>query len=266
MLYSYVATLDETVGIKNAEDSLSRFIESMEKGEETEIVVGTDEEVRLLVKEQEAETLQSGEYRYSIVSENQATGIQVVSKYEEQYILNYHDISGILERRNQNYELYRKLIICTFVVVAAVLYVFSWYITRPLTRVTKAARQISGGDYSVRMDCAYRNMKSYEVAELGRALNHLAEHTERHIRELEENARKKEDFMGSFTHEIKTPLTSIIGYADLLRTFDLEPEKRREYSHYIYTEGKRIGQLALHLLDLIVLGLSVCGRENIIGG
>ena len=72
--------------------------------------------------------------------------------------------------------------------------------------------------------------------------------------------------MGSFTHEIKTPLTSIIGYADLLRTFDLEPEKRREYSHYIYTEGKRIGQLALHLLDLIVLGLSVCGRENIIGG
>lgn len=80
MLYSYVATLDETVGIKNAEDSLSRFIESMEKGEETEIVVGTDEEVRLLVKEQEAETLQSGEYRYSIVSENQATGIQVVSK------------------------------------------------------------------------------------------------------------------------------------------------------------------------------------------
>lgn len=69
--------------------------------------------------------------------------------------------------------------------------------------------------------------------------------------------------MGSFTHEIKTPLTSIIGYADLLRTFDLEPEKRREYSQYIYTEGKRIEQLALHLLDLIVLGKTDFAMEPV---
>ena len=48
-------------------------------------------------------------------------------------------------------------------------------------------------------------------------------------------------------------MTSIIGYADLLRTFDLNPEQRRAYSNYIYNEGKRVEQLALNLLDLIVM-------------
>ena len=63
MLYSYVATLDETVGVKNAEDSLSRFIESMEKGEETEIEVGNDEEVRRYYGQEVNEgTLQQTEY------------------------------------------------------------------------------------------------------------------------------------------------------------------------------------------------------------
>lgn len=96
-------------------------------------------------------------------------------------------------------------------------------------------------------------MKSYEVEQLGETLNLLAGNTERHIAELEDAARKKEDFVSNFTHEIKTPLTSIIGYADLMRTYDLTPEKRHEYSTFIYREGKRLEQLALNLLQLIVM-------------
>ena len=106
-------------------------------------------------------------------------------------------------------------------------------------------------------------MKSYEVAQLGKTLNQLAVSTEAYIEELKEAAQKKEDFMGNFTHEIKTPMTSIIGYADLLRTYDLEPEKRREYSSYIYNEGKRVEQLASNLLQLIVMNKTNFPMEEI---
>lgn len=188
----------------------------------------------------------------------------MTSKYKEQYMINYYDISDLLERRNQNYQLYRKLIICVSVIIAAVLYLFSWYITKPLVKVTKMAEKLSAGDYTARIDNAYGEMKSYEVAQLGKTLNQLAGSTEAYIEELKESAQRKEDFMGNFTHEIKTPMTAIIGYADLLRTYDLEPEKRREYSSYIYNEGKRIEQLASNLLQLIVMNKTDFPMEEIL--
>ena len=79
------------------------------------------------------------------------------------------------------------------------------------------AERLSSGDYTAWVDSSYEEMKSYEVAQLGKTLNQLASSTESYIEELKDEARKKEDFMGNFTHEIKTPMTSIIGYADFFR-------------------------------------------------
>ena len=97
-------------------------------------------------------------------------------------------------------------------------------------------------------------MKSTEVKCLGETLNKLAVNTEKHIDKLNDMLERREIFMADFTHEIKTPLTSIIGYGDILRTYDVSPEKRREYGEYIYREGKRLERLSLNLLQLIVMG------------
>lgn len=56
--------------------------------------------------------------------------------------------------------------------------------------------------------------------------------------------------MGSFAHELKTPMTSIIGYADLLRTQALDPADAQEAANYIFSEGKRLESLSLKLLQL----------------
>ncbi len=252
-LYTYVVTIEETVGSGSAEYSMKRFIEQMSKEERNHILLGDYDEIQSYVSKKKAESLENGQYSYSVIEKDERILIQVISRYKARYILNYYDVTGIIERRDQNYSLYRNIIISISVIIAAVLYLFSWYITRPLSKVTKMAEQISAGDYTVRIDSSYQKMKSYEVEQLGNTLNHLAINTERYIEELKEAAQKKEDFMGNFTHEIKTPMTSIIGYADLLRTFDLNPEQRRAYSNYIYNEGKRVEQLALNLLDLIVM-------------
>ena len=69
---------------------------------------------------------------------------------------------------------------------------------------------------------------------------------------LEEEVRAREDFIAAFSHELKTPLTAIIGYADMLRSRKLDEEKQFVSANYIYTEGKRLETMAFRLLDIIV--------------
>ena len=60
--------------------------------------------------------------------------------------------------------------------------------------------------------------------------------------------------MGAFTHELKTPMTSIIGYADMLRTAQGDPDEQREAAGAIYHEGRRLEDLSQKLLALLALG------------
>ena len=69
---------------------------------------------------------------------------------------------------------------------------------------------------------------------------------------MEEEIEAREEFMGAFAHELKTPLTAIIGYADMLRSHKLDEEKSIMSANYIYTEGKRLEAMSFRLLDIIV--------------
>ncbi len=71
---------------------------------------------------------------------------------------------------------------------------------------------------------------------------------------LEELGGRREEFIASFAHELKTPLTAIIGYADMLRSKDMAPKTRFTAAGYIFSEGKRLEALSLKLMDIIVVG------------
>lgn len=79
----------------------------------------------------------------------------------------------------------------------------------------------------------------------------MAQMNEQRIKQLQDNVLQKEEFMGSFSHEIKTPMTAILGFADLLRTCDCDEETRQKAAQYIYHEGKRLENLSYTLLDLL---------------
>ena len=80
----------------------------------------------------------------------------------------------------------------------------------------------------------------------------MANALEENICKLEEEIEAREEFMGAFAHELKTPLTAIIGYADMLRSHKLDEEKSIMSANYIYTEGKRLEAMSFRLLDIIV--------------
>ena len=252
-LFTYVATLEEVLDKERAQQSLNNLIERMSGEKDRYVFVNSYENLQKQIEKGKADGLESNECVYVFYEEKERQILQVTSRYEAQYIVNCRDITEIFSLRDDNYALYKNIILLVSSVIAVVLYLFSWYITRPLAAVTEMANKLSQGDYSVRIDSSYKNMKSHEVELLGNTLNAMADKTEEHIREIEEQVRRKEEFMGNFAHEMKTPMTSIIGYADMLRTFELEPEKRRAYSNFIYNEGKRVEQLSLNLLQLIVM-------------
>lgn len=65
--------------------------------------------------------------------------------------------------------------------------------------------------------------------------------------------QRQESFMGAFAHELKTPMTSIIGFADLLRQGNMDESTRIMASEYIFSEGKRLERLSFKLLELLLL-------------
>jgi signal transduction histidine kinase len=73
------------------------------------------------------------------------------------------------------------------------------------------------------------------------------------IRRLEDEARKQEEFTASFSHELKTPLTSIIGYADSLRSMQLSQEETAMSANYIFQEGRRLERLSWKMMELFYL-------------
>ena len=75
---------------------------------------------------------------------------------------------------------------------------------------------------------------------------------EQNIQNLENEVRAREDFIAAFSHELKTPLTSIIGYADMLRSTPMTEEETMEAANYIFQQGKRLESLSFKLLELIV--------------
>ena len=121
--------------------------------------------------------------------------------------------------------------------------------TQPLVKVSKTARALSNGNLDARV-----NSKAHdEVGQLGADFDNMADRLSENINELKMSMEHQEMFMGSFAHELKTPMTSIIGYADLLRSEALSPEESQEAANYIFSEGKRLESLSFKLLDLLMM-------------
>ena len=76
-------------------------------------------------------------------------------------------------------------------------------------------------------------------------------HSDRMLRE--NNEKMRQEFTANVSHELKTPLTSVIGYADTLRSRTLPSEMQFEAANAIYTEGKRLERMSFALLDLFAL-------------
>lgn len=176
------------------------------------------------------------------------TGIQVDALDRMLYLETMRDVTEVYAERARGFAVYRGLTLLILVCSSVVMYLFSQWLTRPIRLLTQAAKRMTAGDYS----CRAEQISADEMGQLTMDFNHMAQVVEENIHKLEEEIRAREDFIAAFSHELKTPLTAVIGYADLLRSRKLDDEKHFLSANYIYTEGKRLETMSLRLLDIIV--------------
>jgi len=166
------------------------------------------------------------------------------------YFVTQWDIGKTIMRQETMQQHFMRCYLAAMAVGMILLGLLSALLTRPLKRMSKAARRMAEGDYGERFAPLGRD----EIGQLAESFNLMAGAVEEKIGELSKAAREKEDFVANFAHELKTPLTSIIGYADTIYQKELSREEIRKASWHIWNEGMRLEALSLKLMDLTVLG------------
>lgn len=178
-----------------------------------------------------------------LVSCTAATGLTEVQ------LLCSFDISRVYAQRDAQFRVYYWAFLLVVLAGAGLSFLLCTWLTAPLRALTRVSRELAGGNLSRRV----RVRSGDEVGRLSSEFNAMADQLEKSMEEMKLSMERQEEFMGSFAHELKTPMTSIIGYADLLRSQDLPEQDRREAANYVFSEGKRLESLSLKLLDLLVL-------------
>lgn len=132
-----------------------------------------------------------------------------------------------------------KAALVGFLVSLAVALLLARSITRPLLSLTRATRALARGDYSQRVQVRGDD----EVAQLGHSFNQMA-------REIEQIRRRERDVLANISHDLKTPLTSIQGFAGALIDGTCPPEEYPTAARIIYDEAERMNHLVGDVLQL----------------
>ena len=110
----------------------------------------------------------------------------------------------------------------------------------PITRLCRAMKEVAGGDFHIEMQT---DSKIDELRELYDNFNRM-------VRELNSTETLQTDFISSVSHEFKTPINAIEGYAALLQEQDLTPDEQRQYVEKILFNTRRLSTLTGNILLL----------------
>jgi len=114
---------------------------------------------------------------------------------------------------------------------------------KPVNNLINAMNRLASGDYKTRLHFGKYLSKHPTAQEICSSFNNLAE-------ELERTEILRSDFINNFSHEFKTPIVSIAGFAKLLKHGNLTEEQKAEYIDIIEEESLRLAAMATNVLNL----------------
>lgn len=139
-------------------------------------------------------------------------------------------------------DIMRSYVIIVFLTLVLTL-IISWFVsdilTRPLKGMVGAVKQFTRGEFDVRVT---EDNNCDEVDELAKAFNNM-------ISTLQQQEELSRGFVANVSHELKTPMTSISGFADGMLDGTIPPEKHAQYLEIISQESHRLSRMVLRMLD-----------------
>lgn len=114
---------------------------------------------------------------------------------------------------------------------------------KPINNIINAMNSLASGDFKTRLEFNGKLHEHPTALEIADSFNHMAE-------ELEKTEMLRTDFVNNFSHEFKTPIVSIAGFADLLMESVLSEEDQAEYIRIISEESHRLADMATNVMNL----------------
>ncbi|BAQ11960.1 sensor histidine kinase [Bacillus sp. OxB-1] len=164
------------------------------------------------------------------------------------------DYTNLFARNEKVLQSFTLLVIGLFLGVFLISLLLTSQIIKPLVQLTKATRNVSAGDYHVKVQVKTGD----ELEDLATSFNEMQRDIERHIQTIEEEKEKillleksRTDFFNNVTHELKTPLAIISGYAQIIgaESFD-DPAYLQKAANRIRSESDRLNRLVIELIEL----------------
>jgi len=134
------------------------------------------------------------------------------------------------------------LLVAASVLVAAIMLamIIARHQSAPLKQMSTAVTRFAHGDYSARV---IESGRVDEIGELETAFNAMAD-------AIEQSEDMRREFVGNVSHELKTPMTSITGFAEGMLDGTIPPEKQGEYLQIVASETKRLSRLVRRMLEV----------------
>ena len=156
------------------------------------------------------------------------------------YIFSATNTSGIIGVWSTLFEIFFFSTVVIMAITLIISFITARRQARPIHEMARASRRFAHGDFSVRVSGADRGD---EIGALAASFNQMAE-------SLEQSDRRRSEFLANVSHELKTPMTSISGFADGILDGTIPPESQRQYLETISSETKRLNRLVRRMLEL----------------
>ncbi|HIS68330.1 MAG TPA: HAMP domain-containing histidine kinase [Candidatus Gallacutalibacter stercoravium] len=158
------------------------------------------------------------------------------------------DISNVYRVKNDQLRFFSLAGPAVSVAVALILLVVSVLLTRQINRLRRSTKRVADGDYQM-----IPIRSNDEIGMLTADFNQMTQAIRQKVEQLEHVAEDRKSFIDNMTHEMKTPLTSIIGFSDLLRSARLDADTIHDYAQSIYKEGQYLKSVSSKLMEYILL-------------
>ena len=186
--------------------------------------------------------------RYSVAARivyagsNQQVGYIILSEEEQAVSELWKDFFGI----------YPALAVIVMALAFMITIVTTKRQAQPLQEMAAAVRKFAKGDFSVRMG---KTAREDEIRELANAFNVMAD-------SLERSEKQRRELIANVSHELKTPMTTITGFADGLLDGAIPPERQDHYLRIISSETRRLSRMVRSMLDISQLEVNSDSMNN----
>lgn len=231
MTYSYLEGKLESSFIREVERQNEILVTGEQKGKTT-----------IVVKDEDKFTCTSG----------------MLAGTSYQFVM-YERVSGILQVWKKQLFIFLFVEIAASVLMAVLLYFIIRKFLRPIDRLSEAAARVAAGDYECQIEVEGHD----EISDLSRDMNWMIGQIKENIENKEQEAAHKQEFIDALSHEMRTPLTSVRGYAQLVESTNLAEDKRIEYMDYIVKESGRMMGIMETLREMILMRQGALEKEEI---